>query len=320
MKHPAMAAATVVLAFFVFASPAHAAHVQCGDTLTTTTALDSDLACPGGDNSVALRIEADDVTLWMNGHTISNQAGNGVGIWAIPETGEYSNLHVRGGTLEGFAPAVVMAASDSSMQGLSTTGNGVQLHTNGSRNYAYRNVVEPAGVNTSIAIMMEGDAAYTWGNSVRGANLGIYSFGDRPRHVLNTVETCDANGQGLSVGAYTTGAVITRNVVSGCVIGIGSSAAPSATGGASVRLNSVTGNSLYGLLVADPFAIVGQNTADGNDDTGIHSSKAGTRIQNNTANNNGAYGINAAAGTVDGGGNHASGNGTQDCVNVSCTP
>src|SRR5436190_4026150 len=48
-------------------SPAHAANVSCGDTITTDTTLHHDLVnCPNN----GIIIGADNVTLNLNGHTI----------------------------------------------------------------------------------------------------------------------------------------------------------------------------------------------------------------------------------------------------------
>ena len=96
--------------------------------------------------------------------------------------------------------------------------------------------------------------------------------------------------------------------------------------GASVSLND-SRTHRRGIYISDPAAIVGRNIASDNEGVnpgettgvGILSDQAGTTIRSNTANNNTAYGIQAAEGTIDGGGNVASGNGIQDCVNVVCS-
>jgi parallel beta-helix repeat protein len=66
---------------------ASAAHVSCGDTITTDTTLDSDLLdCP----SNGIVIGADDITLDLNGHTVS---GDGEPFKACPER-EYCDVGV----------------------------------------------------------------------------------------------------------------------------------------------------------------------------------------------------------------------------------
>jgi hypothetical protein len=54
---------------------------------------------------------------------------------------------------------------------------------------------------------------------------------------------------------------------------------------------------------------------------GIRVDAPGTVVRGNTANDNAALGINAVDGVIDGGDNHASGNGDpRQCVGVVCTP
>ena len=64
----AMTLALVVAGFTVLGGgQALASHVGCGDTITTDTTLDSDLAnCPNN----GIVIGADNITLDLNGHTI----------------------------------------------------------------------------------------------------------------------------------------------------------------------------------------------------------------------------------------------------------
>ena len=311
----------VATSLLVFATPAHATHVQCGDTITQSTKLDSDVVCPA-EASRGVVIGADNVTLKLAGHTIRNTSGDGTGIWAIPDEGEYSNVHIRGGTIEGFGSAVRMVASDSSVRRLTTSGDDVQILTNGNRNVVSRNDVTEIG-GGSLGLYIIGADAHVRGNTIRGASVGINNFGERARYVLNTIEHCSGpNGIGINIGAYTTNVVVNRNVVSGCYWGIIATAF-SETGAAVLRFNQTNGNTEFGLLINDANAIVGRNTANNNGHTGIRSNLAGTRIQRNVANGNGSYGIFAAPGTVDGGGNTAMGNGdgtNPQCVNVQCAP
>ena len=57
-------------------SPAHAANVSCGDTITTDTTLHHDLVnCPNN----GIIIGADDITLDLNGHTIDGDGTEAAG-------------------------------------------------------------------------------------------------------------------------------------------------------------------------------------------------------------------------------------------------
>jgi large repetitive protein len=85
--------------------------LDCGDTITVDTTLDRDLAaCP----SNGLMIGADDITLDLNGHTIS---GDGKLVRRCPRqqpcdvgiaNDGHSGVTVRNGSLQGFATGVVV--------------------------------------------------------------------------------------------------------------------------------------------------------------------------------------------------------------------
>ena len=83
--------------------------LECGDTITADTTLDRDLtACP--DNGIL--IDADDITLDLNGHTIS---GDGEPVRRCPRNrpcdvgigmDDHAGVTIRGGSVRGFALGV----------------------------------------------------------------------------------------------------------------------------------------------------------------------------------------------------------------------
>jgi hypothetical protein len=159
---------------------------------------------------------------------------------------------------------------------------------------------------------------------VRGGDFGgitTPSGANNPRIAVNTVESCQGDqAVGIYTWGYTTFAVVARNTVTGCRDGIVVLAHGDGSG-AQVRRNVATGNSLGGISVGgDPAAFVWRNTANGNGIYGIGLGGPGATVKENTANDNGVYGFDAEAGTIDGGGNTATGNGTENCRNVSCGP
>ena len=120
--HPARAIHTSLAALATFAAtgaiavgggPASpASNVSCGDTITADTTLDSDLLnCP----SNGIVIGADDITLDLNGHTVT---GDGDPVKRcrrdqICDVGVANDGHdgvtVRDGSVHGFASGVVIA-------------------------------------------------------------------------------------------------------------------------------------------------------------------------------------------------------------------
>jgi hypothetical protein len=310
----AFLAATSAVALLVFDAPqASATHVQCGATITASTTLDSDVVCPDF-ASVGVVIGADNVTLRLAGHTIQSVAG-GSGIFTqhAVTNGPVSGVEIRGGTIVGFGFATQLRGSNNSVQGLRF--DSTILFEGGPNNRAILN--EQVGAATGGGIGFSGfqfvapDNAYATRNTV----YAIGTFGDNPRIVVNQVNCID-------VRDYRTSAVIARNTVTGCqddgitVAPFGASSGGSSSDGASVRRNLVTGSTPFGINVDDPGSRVWCNTANGNGE-GIRLQRSGNLVDENTANNNTGFGINAPAGTIDGGGNAATGNGT-NCVNVAC--
>ena len=94
-----LATLVVLVALLSFVSAASASHVQCGDTITQDTTLDSDLVCAG--DGLTVVPNDPDVTLDLAGHSIT---GSGTGIGISPAGG--SVVEVRGGTVRGFGYAL----------------------------------------------------------------------------------------------------------------------------------------------------------------------------------------------------------------------
>ena len=80
--------------------------IDCGDVITASTTLDTDLACPPGTES-AIVIGASNIALDLGGHTISGHAP-GIGVLAIGREG----IAIRNGAIEGFQDGVFVTESD----------------------------------------------------------------------------------------------------------------------------------------------------------------------------------------------------------------
>lgn len=287
-------------------APASAAHIPCGATLTADTVLDGDIVCSATDTA-GLVIGGDDLTVWLEGHSIVGPGETVVGSDGVRDDGTArSGVTVRGGTVTGFEGGVDLDADDSAVKGLRVEAGGVGIAVRGARNYVYRNTTDFAGFTGIEAI---GADAYVWGNTILGTpEDGIVVDGESPRVILNDVQGCVFDG--MIVVGYTNG-IVARNTVSNCDIGI----APSGTG-LKLQTNEASGNCI-GIFVDDPAALVRWNAANGNCSDGIVVGQAGATLKKNTANNNPGVGIDAVEGTIDGGGNTATGNGV-DCLGVVC--
>ena len=337
-------AAIGAAAFCLLVGPASATHVQCGDTITTNTTLDSDVVCPDAYQNYGLLIAADNVLLRMNGFTLRAGANSGdAGILSgSPDEDGLQGVRIKRGSIEGFRKGIVLAPiDDSTLFKVNVTTFDFQgslgevgITLSGDRNWLVKNTVTLMGSNSGDGIRLIGDDAYAWGNVVTGSpsasigHDGIIAQGLRPRLVYNQVTGCRL-ATGVGVRDYTGYAVVSRNTVSGCHRGVQALADTGSPGGAVVRLNQITGGSpngqSIGLNVSDQGAIVERNVARGANNTGIGVQTAGTTVRGNEAYDNGEYGIVAQEGTIDGGGNVASGNGPPsdpgrpECVNISCS-
>jgi Right handed beta helix region len=91
-------ASVAVAAALAVATPANAAQLHCGSTITKSTKLTQDITgCPG----VGLRIGADNITLDLNGHTVAAAAKRNPKAHGILNEG-YDHVTIRGGEVRGF--------------------------------------------------------------------------------------------------------------------------------------------------------------------------------------------------------------------------
>lgn len=166
--------------------------------------------------------------------------------------------------------------------------------------------------------------------SGNGDNLIVSGNGNVVRHnVIRDAGGCpDGCGFGVSVedGA---GNLVTHNLVVGSARdGIRVDAfvpddAP--TTGTVIRGNTVRNTDVDGISVGTetgnpvPNTRIESNRVSRSADDGIDVARAGTLLADDTADHNGDLGISAVLGVLDGGGNHAFGNGNPaQCVNIAC--
>jgi parallel beta-helix repeat protein len=315
------------------AGQALATHVSCGDTITQDTTLDSDLIdCPGN----GIVIGADNITLDLNGHTITGVAtGFGTGI-----LGSRTGVTVEGGKVGDFQ-------------------RGVEL---GSYGLARHLRVSNTGVGLSL---FDADMAFVTENTLLANELGIaladgvenrIEANRLSRNITGINATCEVE---CGIGQSNS---ITRNLVLGGASGIVVVEAD----GNSVEGNTVARNDYFGIDVTDSENVrvlandastnlvgiftqislnvlvssnsasrnredgivifdnnsgtsVLNNSAERNRDDGIDVRSPATTLAQNHAHRNGDLGIEAVEGVIDGGGNKAFGNGNPlQCLNVVC--
>ena len=163
----ALAAAAVVTQV----SPAGAAHVTCGQVITQSITLDSDVGpCPNN----GIVIGADNITLNLNGRRVFGTAGPGdrAGVYVFRRTG----VTVRNGTVSNFDGGVVIEG------GGNNTVTSVQARDNVGRGTGAQRTIYGDGIavlssvnNRILNSRATGNGPFAW--------IGVYSAvdADHPR-------------------------------------------------------------------------------------------------------------------------------------------
>lgn len=180
-------------AAMIFISPAvaDASSVNCGDTITVSTILNSNLNCP----STAITMGADGITLDCNGFTLQSVTGSGVGV-SIPGR---QNTTVKNCSIHGFTYGIHLYSSAS--------GNFV-LSNNVSSNSFYGIVVDlSANTNTLIDNTANsnsgGITVFSYGNSLIGntansnAFFGIQVYQSTGNSLTSNITNSNGTGNGI---------------------------------------------------------------------------------------------------------------------------
>ena len=326
MKRALLLGISAVAALFALTAPASATHVQCGDTITESTTLDSDVLCPDDFGGTAVWIAADQVVFNLAGHAIRqgpSRTGSGVG---IEHQSPFRGSDIKNGTVEGFAVGVNLRGIDHAVRRLhikaraygiasdyegflSSEKTGCERSFPGSY-CVQRNLVEVGLDGVGIAMdSSPGAGAHVWGNTVRGpASVGIIVTGDHTRTVLNKVETCwteartgswsspstAPQGVGIQVWDYMTRAVVALNTVTPCsadTVGIEVVALPARAVPWDCRVDCGQGR---GAQVRRNI-VQGGSTFTGRYGHGLFVSDPDAIVAGNTANDNAGTGIVVAS-------------------------
>jgi parallel beta-helix repeat protein len=210
------------------------------------------------------------------------------------------------------AGIAVLAAKHATVSGNRATGNGgsgIALESGTTAAKVTGNTVKGGGDGIAL---LECDSNTVKGNHVTGVGgVGIYLDAFGPDDATKTGSDDNTIAQnrvkssglaGIAIFGGSDGNRLTGNVSDGSR-GDGSNDDPSS----GILIDGSTGNKLEGNTTS-------KNTADG-----VHITAAGNTVASTTALDNLRRGIDAVAGTIDGGGNHASGNGLEpQCTGVAC--
>lgn len=235
-----------------------------------------------GSGQFGLLVTVPNVSIDLNGFTLSGQAGGAVGITAsTPDVG----IDISNGTIEGMQgfgielPNVAGVRIDN-MRLLDNQGGGADLGNGCSVTGC--DVRENGG--PGLRVRAGGSVADSTlaGNRGHGVDANVANVGIRQCQVLSNEQT----GLRLGANAHVSGCVVSGNFFNGIIVG---------TGG-SVSDCTVTAQLQSGILAGGGCTITGctvrQNTLDGICTTG------GCTIENCTSSSNGGDGICASGATV----------------------
>ena len=342
MKRTLLGLSMTLLVCIAWASPASAAHVNCGDVITQDTTLDSDLVnCPGD----GVLIGADNVTLDLAGHTIDGGAV-GESYQGVDNDGGHDGVTVQRGRIQEFHSAVYFDGGDDGvLRRLTVVDTGAAfLLFDSDRNTMERNILSSgiAMYDDCDANVIDRNYSDTAGNSIllvgfdqqresdgnritrnlligAGESFAIY-LTDSDDALIEGNDIRDHSGTGIQMAGNGMTNRIQRNTLSGNGEGIAVDGYYIDT---VILENDVVGSDGDGINLG-PFGferrtVVERNTASRNGDDGIDSDAGSATFTRNTANFNADLGIEAVPGVTDGGGNKARGNGDPaQCEGVSC--
>jgi len=249
----------IAAAAFAVAAPADASQLHCGSTITKNTKLTKDITgCPG----VGLRIGADDITLDLDGHTVSAAAKRNPKAHGILNEG-HDGVTIRGGEVRGFgAYGVRLSHADRNVVtdmrmvgnwtgvGLFESNHGV-VRDNVMRDSKFVGANLTGGARNRIAGNEIGGTA--------GPGVLVHSSPAEPgkRHVV------DANvlaGNGIEVLAGPQRTRLINNTINGAR-GDGITAFEPST---ALAGNAITGSLLQGIYAPNGATDRGGNSASGN--------------------------------------------------------
>ena len=354
-----LAAVVLVGAAALVATPASAAPpLTCGETVTVSRALTTDLACPGPEPALTL---AAGVTLNLKGHRVTGP-GTGVGI-LLPQDGD---VVIRNGTLAGWGRGIATGGPGEEPRSgtvtverlrftASTVGidaSGVLPFSGGKFTIVNRSrfehvstgidagwfadveVTDSTFVDSGTGIEVDTSVAEVWGSRFTRTSTAIDVVEGEARVHDSTFTDNEAGVRVYFMGGATIdGSTLRGNGVAVSVYGyvhvdltgntfsMNTAALDFGTVNGTITGNTFrrNGSGLHGTDFSPDGLVVQDNVLTRNGDAIVFdAADANTSLGGNTATRNSGWGINAP-GVTDLGGYTASRNGTSpQCVGVNC--
>ena len=273
----------VLVSVAVFAGPAQSdSSIECGSLLTESVTLDHDIGpCPQG----AFAVVGGDVTIDLNGHTITGSGGGTGVLITTPADGTAANVSVTNGSVSGFGIGVgILVAKPDSGCGaagkIAVEDVGIRANQTGVSIFGFPgcptaitlsrdNITGNAGDGVAAAIV--GPVSVLKSHIVKNGGVGI-------RAAFDSVRRIDGN-------------LVAHNGADGVRV---------EDSVASITNNRMSQNGGVGLWIRDtisgliPRYVVADNVADGNGLGGMTAGSfpdppTGPAGENNTAKHNGLF-------------------------------
>lgn len=259
----AAVASTIALGV-VGVSPA-AAAVVCGQSITTDTTLTTDLSCPSGS---ALFVTVSDVSVDLNGHTISGTQPDGFFFAGVAVSSGRTGVRISGGTVRGFTHGVVLNpdADGAWVTNMTLDGNGLGIggFTNpaGGAPHGAR-IMSNVITNTTrfSGMQLAGGGHIVQANTVAdGAGAGILLIGSDNLVTSNKISNSGSNGLVISTSPNDPGPFVHNQLLGNRVTGSGRLFNSSSISIRAAVGTVVTGNTVIGRPIAPALLI--ENSAD----------------------------------------------------------
>jgi hypothetical protein len=185
---------TAAMAAVLPASPASAATLSCGDTISTSVALTHNLSCAGS----GLVVGADGITIDLRGHKLS---GSGAGIGIDGAGSAPQGVTVKNGTIRGFDTAISDLSSGSKLAGMKVVANNVGA------DWIYATITGSTFRDNTVAVWrggvtVTGSTFLSNGTGILGTSLGN----------TNSVASSTFRENGEAIRCYDNGTIVTDSV------------------------------------------------------------------------------------------------------------
>jgi parallel beta-helix repeat protein len=191
--------------------------VSCGSTISGSGTYVLAADCSG----VGIEITASDVTLKLNGKTMTGCSSCGSGIFVFDAFGAVSGLTIKGpGTIIGYNAGVQLGVSDfgvsgSSVTGLTVTSNADGILLDGASGNTIRGITAGKNVNAGIHLFQSSNNTVS-GNTANHSNAdGILLDRGSGGNAVSGNTANNNNGDGIDLVTGATGNTVSGNTAQG---------------------------------------------------------------------------------------------------------